>query len=142
MTSPRITSGKRREAGLWLRFGTFVVLLFLLGGTCLILNRFTIRTKASLEVLRTASGLVAYLPKSGAYVPSDTDTLSVTTATGDSLRLVVAAVREEPDAWVLHVSDGRRGTRFDSVARGNSRLTGYFYTGQVRLINLVFRKFN
>lgn len=142
MTSLRTPSKKRREASLWLRFGTFVVLLLLLGGTCLILNRFTIRTKASLEVVQTEGGLVAYLPKGGTGAPSVADTLSVTTATGGRLRLVVAAVREEPDAWVLRMSDGRGGARFDSVAQGNSRLTGYFYTGRVRLISLVFRKFN
>lgn len=142
MTSPRIKSKKLRNANLWLRYGTFAILTVLLSGTCLILNCFTIQTKASLEVFWSGSELVAYLPKGETAAPSVADTLDVMTAAGDRLRLVVITVREEPDAWVARVYDGCGDVRFDSVSGGNSRLAGYFYTRRVRLVDLVFRKFD
>lgn len=123
-----------------LRLGIPTVLAVMLAGILLMLNNFELRTKVSATLVVTDSGQIkAYVDPGAALQAGDTLTL-VQTPAGD-ITLRVDTVWTEPAARVARVSplDGHT-PRLAARLGGQTLVQAYYYSGQVRLRDLVFRR--
>lgn len=125
-----------------LKYGVFAILAIMSAGLLVILNRFEIRTKASVTLFRDSDkSCIAYMNNSENAKINIGDTITITqTIANEELRLVVTSIKKEPANLVLELYDTDHKKSIVQKFRGNTFSSGFVFTGKIRLMDLVIKQ--
>lgn len=125
-----------------LKYGVFAILIIMSAGLLVILNRFEIRTKASVTLfLDSRKSCIAYMSNNESATISIGDTLAITQTTADGeLRLIVKSITKEPNNMVLELDSTNKEKSIKQELKGNTCSSGFVFTGKIKLMELVLKQ--
>lgn len=129
----------KRSPHFVIRYGLLLTMLALFGGILLILDRFEIRQRTAVDLIRCNGRYTAYIPRPDGRDIARGDTLRLHKG-GDEQAFVVDSAAREPSYVVtgLHAAgDAAEAAEFFGP---DSKTTVYLFTRRIKLRDLVFKK--
>lgn len=124
-----------------LRYGVFVILLVMSLGLLLILDRFEIRLKASVNLIVTDERTcIAYVANNKEFNPCIEDSIAIRQTIGGDVFFIVKGVKKEPSYVVLQLCPIDEQQSILQKFGKNTFSQGYIFTGKTKLRELVLEK--
>lgn len=124
-----------------IRYGVFVILTVMTLGLLLILDRFDIQSKASVNLIvinqRTC---IAYIANNQEFNLSIGDSVLIKQTIGGDLMFEVEKINQEPSNVVLQLCPLDENKDILQIFGQNTFTPGYIFTGKMKLLNLILKQ--
>ena len=124
-----------------LRYGVFVILIAMAIGLLIILDRFEIRSKASVNLIVTDERTcIAYVANNKEFNPCIGDSIVIQQTIGGDVFFLVKEIRKEPTNVVLQLYPIDRKQNILQKFGENTFSPGYIFLGKTKLRNLILKQ--
>ena len=125
-----------------LKYGVFVILLVMSFGLLIIVNRFEIYSKTSVNIIALEEEMcITYVAYNNGFNPNIGDTIEITQTLGGDIHFFVKAIHKEPSNLVLKLYPIDENMKIRQKFGGNTFSTGYIFTGRIKLRELIIKQF-
>ena len=129
----------KRSPHFVIRYGLLLTMLALFGGILLILDRFEIRQRTAVDLIRCNGRYTAYIPRPDGRDIAPGDTLLLHRGSREQA-FVVERTAQEPSYVVARLHPAGESAKAAQFLGPDSKTTVYLYTHSVKLRDLVFKK--
>lgn len=127
-----------------LRYGISAVLVVMMISIGFILKTIEIQNKTAVDVLWSSGTqkYTAFVDKNSQFHPEPGQQIEVDTSDKVKLYFKIETVKEEPSFFVLSILSQTDASVLTSVFAGNTKLSGYIFTNNIQLWDLIFNKWS
>ncbi|MCC8147250.1 MAG: hypothetical protein LIO93_12635 [Bacteroidales bacterium] len=125
-----------------IKYGVFVILLIMSLGLLIILNRFEVYSKTSVNlIVLEEESCMAYVAYSNSFNPNVGDTIEITQTRGGDIRFILKEIHREPSNLILKLYPMDEKTKVRQKFGGDTFSPGYIFTGRVKLLEVIIKQF-
>lgn len=123
-----------------IRHGMSITMVIIIIGLVFMLQIVEIKNKTPVEIMHIDGKYVAYIMKNNNFNPMNHRTIHIDVSDRGNFSFEIRKIKEEPLFFFMEIIPVSSKQETDDFFNGNSRVSGFVFTNDIKLWSLVFSK--